>query len=124
MNPSEEINEYISQHPDWRGDILADIRKIILGTEPGITEEWKWMGSPVWEKAGIICVGNIFKDKVQIVFMNGAFLNDPDKIFNMGLWGNQRRGIDFHENDPINESGLRSLVASAIIYNQLKAEKK
>ena len=30
-------------------------------------------------------LGNIFKNKVQLVFMNGAALNDPDKVFNTGL---------------------------------------
>jgi hypothetical protein len=123
MKPSEEINRYIALHPDWRGDTLAEIRKIILGAEPNIVEEWKWMGSPVWEQNGIICVGNIFKNKVQLVFMNGVALSDPDKLFNAGLEGNQRRSIDVFEENHIEETSLKTLVRAAISYNQSKAKK-
>src|ERR1035437_4651013 len=113
MNPWTEIDNLIAKHPDWRGETLAKIRKLILDAESEITEEWKWMGSPVWEKGGIICVGNIFKNKVQIVFMNGAALSDPDKIFNAGLAGNQRRTIAVHEGDHIEEGSLKTLVRAA-----------
>ena len=123
MNPIEEIDKYIALHPDWRGKTLTKIRKIILGAEPGILEEWKWMGSTVWEKDGIICVGNLFKNKVQIVFMNGAFLGDPDKVFNAGLEGNQRRSIDLFEGDHIDEVSLKNLVREAISYNLAKSKK-
>ena len=120
MKPSEEINNLISKNPDWRGTTLAQIRKTILEVDPRIVEEWKWMGSPVWELDGIICVGNIFKNKAQIVFMNGAALSDPDKIFNVGLEGNQRRSIDFFEGDTIKEDSLKALVHTAISFNQAK----
>ena len=123
MNTTEQIDKYIKEHPDWRGETLANVRKIILDTDPDIIEEWKWMGSPVWEKDGIICVGNIFKNKVQIVFMNGAFLSDLDKLFNSGLDGNQRRSIDIFEGDTIDEIVLNNIVIQAINYNKLKKKK-
>jgi hypothetical protein len=71
-----------AQHQDRRGDTLAGLRKTILGVDPEISEEWKWMGSPVWELNGIICVENIFKNNVQFAFMDGAALDDRDKLFN------------------------------------------
>jgi hypothetical protein len=123
MNPSEEIDNLIAQHEDWRGATLAELRKTILEVDPEISEEWKWMGSPVWELNGIICVGNIFKNKVQLVFMNGAALSDPDKVFNTGLTGNQRRGIDVFEGDRIEEGSLKTLVRAATSYNQAKKKK-
>lgn len=88
MNPSEEIDNLIARNHDWRGEMLSKLRKIILEADHEIIEEWKWMGSPVWSKNGIICVGNIFKDKVKLVFANGAALADPDKVFNADLAGN------------------------------------
>lgn len=120
MNPYEEIDDLIAKHPDWRGDTLAKVRKLILEAESEITEEWKWMGSPAWEKGGIICVGNIFKNKVQIVFHNGAALADPDKVFNAGLGGKQWRTIDLFEGDKINETAFKNLVREAIKYNLAK----
>jgi len=123
MNPSQEIDDLIAQNPDWRGATLAELRKTILEVDPEIIEEWKWMGSPVWELDGIICVGNIFKNKVQLVFMNGAALSDPDTVFNTGLTGNQRRGIDVFEGDQIEGGPLKTLVRAAISYNQAKKKK-
>ena len=124
MNPSEEIDNLIAQHQDWRGATLAKLRKTILDVDPEIIEEWKWMGSPVWSLNGIICVGNIFKNKVQLVFMNGAALSDPDNLFNAGLAGNQRRVIDVFEGDHMEEGSLKTLVRAAISYNQAKKQKK
>lgn len=123
MNPSEEIDNLIAQNKDWRGATLKNLRKTILEADPEIIEEWKWMGSPVWSRDGIICVGNIFKNKAQLVFMNGAKLSDPDKIFNAGLEGNQRRVIDVFEGDYVKEGSLKTLVRAAISYNQAKRKK-
>jgi len=123
MNPSEEIDNLIAQNQDWRGATLAKLRKTILEVDPEIVEEWKWRGSPVWELNGIICVGNIFKNKVQLGFMDGAALSDPDKLFNAGLEGNKRRAIDVNEGDHIEEGSLKTLVRAAISYNQAKGKK-
>lgn len=123
MTPKEEIDNYIAKHQDWRGVMLAKIRKTILESDPEIIEEWKWMGSPVWSRDGIICVGNIFKNKVQLVFMNGAALKDSDNIFNAGLEGHQRRVIDIFDGDQIEEAELATLVRTAISYNQTKGKK-
>lgn len=123
MNPGEQIDNLIAQTPDWRGATLAKLRKTILEVDPGIIEEWKYMGSPVWSLDGIICVGNIFKDKVKLGFIDGAALNDPDRIFNAELAGNKRRAIELHEGDHIEENALKALVRAAISYNQAKRKK-
>ena len=124
MNPSERIEELIAGLTDWRGETLANVRKNILAADGEIIEEWKWMGSPVWSRDGIIAVGNAHKDKVKLTFAHGASLPDPDKLFNAGLGGNQWRAIDFFEGDRINERALRNLVCAAIDYNQIKLKKK
>ncbi len=123
MNPSEEIDNLIAQNQDWRGATLAKLRKTILEVDPEIIEEWKYMGSPVWSLNGMICVGNIFKNKVKLGFMDGAALSDPDKLFNAELEGNKRRAIEFHEGDHIEEGSLKALVRAAISYNQAKGNK-
>src|ERR1700684_3183594 len=118
------IDEMIAELTDWRGRTLASIRKSILGADPEIIEEWKWMGSPVWSRDGMIAVGNAHKDKVKLTFSHGARLPDPDKLFNAGLGGNAWRAIDFFEGDKINERALKSLVRAAIDYNQIKLKRK
>jgi len=124
MNPSERIDQLIAKLTDWRGKTLASIRKSILEAHPEIIEEWKWMGSPVWSRDGIIAVATVLKDKVKLTFSHGASLPDPDKIFNAGLGGNQWRAIDVFEGDTINERALKNLIRAAIDYNRIKLKKK
>jgi hypothetical protein len=124
MNPSERIDQLIAGLTDWRGKMLASIRKIILEADREIIEEWKWMGSPVWSHDGMIAVGNAHKDKVKLTFSHGASLPDPDKLFNAGLGGNAWRAIDLFEGTKINERALRNLVRAAVDYNQIKLKRK
>jgi hypothetical protein len=124
MNPSERIDVLIESLHDWRGKTLAAVRKTILEADREIIEEWKWMGSPVWSRDGMIAVGNAHKDKVKLTFSNGANLPDPDKLFNAGLGGNKWRAIDLFEGDKINARALKNLVRAAIEYNQLKLKSK
>jgi hypothetical protein len=123
MNPSERIDQLIAGITDWRGRTFAGLRKCILAADREIIEEWKWMGSPVWSRDGIIAVANAHKGKVKLTFMYGAKLADPDKLFNAGLEGNARRAIDFFEGDKINERALKNLIRAAIEYNQSKSKK-
>jgi len=118
------IDEMIAELTDWRGKTLASVRKCILAAAPEIIEEWKWMGSPVWSRDGMIAVGNAHKDKVKLTFSHGASLPDPDKLFNAGLGGNMWRAIDLFEGDQINERALKNLVRAAVDYNQIKLKRK
>ena len=124
MNPSERIDVLIESLKDWRGKTLTTVRKTILEADPEIIEEWKWMGSPVWSRDGMIAVGNAHKDKVKLTFSNGASLPDPEKLFNAGLGGNKWRAIDLFDGDKVNARALKNLVRAAIDYNQLKLKRK
>lgn len=115
-----QIDTLITEHPDWRGDVLARARRAILAVDPGVHETWKWMGAPVWELDGILVVGNIFKHKVKLGFMYGASLDDPSSLFNGELGGNQRRSYELFEGDELDEAGLQGLVRAAIERNRAK----
>jgi hypothetical protein len=123
MKPSEQIDRMIAELTDWRGKTFASVRKSILAADREIIEEWKWMGSPVWSRDGMIAVANAHKGKVKLTFAHGAGLPDPDRLFNAGLEGNARRAIDFLEGDKVNERALKDLVRAAIEYNQTKLKK-
>lgn len=120
---SREIDKQIADLPDWRGKTLARLRKVIHEADPEIVEEVKYMGSPVWSHDGLVLVGNAFKSKVNITFAEGVSIPDPEKLFNTGLEGNKRRGIDFKEGDEINEPALKGLVRAAVAHNKSKGKK-
>jgi hypothetical protein len=118
------IDEVIEELGDWRGKTLAKVREIIREADPEIIEEWKWRGSPVWSRDGIIAVGNAHNDKVKLTFSHGASLPDPDKLFNAGFEGKVWRAIDLFEGDKINARALRTLVRAAVDLNQIKLKRK
>jgi len=130
-SPAGLIDARIKKLGDWRGETLAHVRAIIKAADPGVVEEVKWrkpsngmLGVPVWEHDGIICTGETYKAAVKLTFANGASLDDPAGLFNASLEGNQRRAIDFHEGDKVDERALKKLVQAAIGHNQSKAKKK
>jgi hypothetical protein len=123
-SPSRLIDGRIKELGDWRGETLARVRALIKEAVPGVVEEWKWRGVPVWYCDGMICTGETYKAVVKLTFANGAALEDPSKLFNSSLDGNVRRAIDIAENGKINERALKALFRAAVEFNQSKAKKK
>ncbi len=116
-SPSQLIDGRIRELSDWRGEMLARIRALIKQADPGVVEEWKWRGVPVWSHDGIICTGETYKAVVKLTFAKGASLEDPSGLFNSSLDGNTRRAIDFHEDDRIDEKALMALIRAAVALN-------
>ncbi|MBV9829328.1 MAG: DUF1801 domain-containing protein [Alphaproteobacteria bacterium] len=114
---SQLIDGRITELADWRGEILARLRKLIKQADPEVVEEWKWRGVPVWSHAGIICTGETYKAVVKVTFAKGASLEDPAGLFNSSLEGNTRRAIDWHEGDAIDEPAFQALIHAAIALN-------
>jgi hypothetical protein len=111
------IDEKIKELGDWRGKTLAKVRGIIHEADPEILEEWKWMGTPVWSRGGIVCTGETYKKVVKMTFAKGAALKDPSGLFNSSLEGNVRRAIDIHEGDKVDEAALKDLICAAVALN-------
>ncbi|WGS53215.1 DUF1801 domain-containing protein [Paraburkholderia sp. D15] len=114
---SANITRRIEELADWRGATLAHVRQLIHAADPGVQEEWKWMGTPVWSHDGIICTGESYKQAVKLTFARGASLKDPKQLFNASLDGNTRRAIDIHEGEKINESAFKQLIQAAVKAN-------
>ncbi len=111
------IDERIKELGDWRGKMLAKVRKLIHDADPEIVEEWKWMGTPVFSHGGIVCTGETYKSVVKLTFAKGAALKDPAGLFNSSLEGNVRRAIDIHEGEKVNEAALKDLIRAAVALN-------
>ena len=116
-SPSALIDARIEELGDWRGKMLAQVRKLIHDVDPEIVEEWKWRGTPVWEHGGIVCTGETYKEVVKLTFAKGASLEDPKGLFNSSLEGNVRRAIDIREGEKLDTAALKKLVRAAIALN-------
>ncbi len=120
---SRLITMKIAELGDWRGDVLRRVRKLINQADPGITEEWKWRGTPVWAHDGGVCTGESYKAVVKLTFFHGAALRDPAGLFNSSLEGNVRRAIDIREGDEIDEAAFKDLIRAAVSLNQSRKKK-
>jgi len=116
-SPSQLIDARIKELDDWRGKTLSKLRSLIRQADPGVVEEWKWRGVPVWSHDGLICTGETYKSVVKMTFFKGASLEDPSGLFNSSLEGNARRAIDFYEDDKIDEKALKALIRAAVKLN-------
>ena len=122
-SPSALIDQRVAELPDWRGEVLAQLRASIRAADPEVTEEWKW-NTPVWSCSGIICTGESYKMAVKLTFAKGASLPDPSKLFNSSLEGNVRRAIDFKQGAVVNTGALIALVQAAAAFNKASASGK
>jgi hypothetical protein len=113
MNASERITNHIDGLADWRGKVLAQLRKLIREAAPDVVEEWKW-NTPVWSRNGNIVAVGAFQDHVKVNFFKGASLDDPRRLFNAGLEAKASRAIDIHEGDRIDAAGIKDLVRAAV----------
>jgi hypothetical protein len=120
--PSQLIDGRIAELDDWRGTLLAKLRGLVKKADPQIVETWKWRGVPVWEHDGMVCTGETYKSVVKMTFAKGAFLDDPQGLFNSSLEGNTRRAIDFVQGAKIDEDALVALLRAAVALNRAKAE--
>lgn len=122
VNASQQIDSYIKGLDDWRGTMIARLRKLILDAAPELTEEWKW-DTPVWSHKGNVVAAGVFKDHVKLNFFKGASLEDPRGLFNAGLDAKATRAIDIAEGGKVDEDALRELIRSAVAYNAASKKK-
>lgn len=126
-NPSDLIDQRIASFGDWRGETLARMRGLILQADPEAVEAVKWRkasnpaGTPVWEHAGILCTGEVYKGCVKLTFAHGAALEDPHGLFNASLDGAMRRAIDLREGDTVDPEAFKALVRAAVARNLSRA---
>src|SRR6476659_6974879 len=101
-SPSRLIDARIKELDDWRGEMLARLRRLIKDADPDVVEEWKW-DVPVWSHDGIICTGEAYKKVVKMTFARGAAVKDPKRLFNSSLEGYMLWGFGFHQDETIDE---------------------
>jgi hypothetical protein len=115
---------------DWRSETLDRIRSLIEEADPEVSEEAKWVkpsnpaGVPTWSHDGIICTGEIYKDKVKLTFAQGASLEDPNNLFNASLDAGTRRAIDIVEGTKLNGKAFKTLIRNAVEFNVERATAK
>jgi hypothetical protein len=119
----QEVDAILRDADDWRGELLSQLRRIVLAADPDIIEEVKWrkpsrpQGVPVWSAGGNVCIGEMLKNVVRLTFPKGAQVKDPKQLFNARLEGNSVRAVDFPEGATLPEADLMALIREAVRLN-------
>ena len=116
LTPAQHMDQAIKELPDWRGKLIARLRKLIHEASPELTEDWKW-DTPIFASKGNVVAIGAFKDHVKLNFFKGAALADPKKLFNAGLDAKASRSIDLSEDSKIDETALKELIRQAVTLN-------
>lgn len=120
---SRLVDERIRSLGGWRGETLAEVRRLVFEADPDIVEECKWikpsnpLGVPVWSHAGIVFTGEAYKQMVKLTFARGASLADPRGLFNASLDGGTRRAIDIREGEALDAEAFKALIQAAVAGN-------
>ena len=122
--PAVLIDRYVASLRDWRGERLAQVRRLMHEADPEILEEWKWMGTPTWSHDGVVAVATTMKAKLKFTFARGAHLPDPRKVFNNGLGGKEWRALDLCEGDAVDEPAVKQLIRAAVAFNRAELARK
>lgn len=126
---SEQVDDIIKLYGGWKGETLSKLRAIIGQADPEVIIEVKWRmksrpeGLPVWYHNGIMCLAETFNNDIKLLFVKGAFMKDPKKLFTARLQSKTDRAIEFREGTKIDEAGIKDLVAEAVAINEAKAKK-
>lgn len=123
LTPVQHITQQIASLTDWRGPLLARLRRLIHEAGPELVEEWKW-GTGVWSHHGNVVSIAVCKDHLKLNFFKGAALADPHGLFNAGLEAKATRAIDLHEADEIDAAALQDLIRAAVAHNGAGGKRK
>lgn len=112
---AKDVDEYLSEQPDWQVKNIEAFRTLIHEVYPEVVEEIKW-GVPVFVcKSKTLFGAGTFKGYTKYTFMhNGAQLADPHKLFNNGLESKKSRSIDVPEGRSVDPEHLKALILEAV----------
>lgn len=123
MASKDEIDVLIASQPNWKGELLAEIRNLLTAPPLELEEQVKWkmpskpLGSATWESNGIVCVSDYLKNAVRLTFPKGASIPDPKGLFNARLDSKTVRAIDFAVGQSLDRDALRAMAIAAVKLN-------
>ncbi|MFB9862360.1 DUF1801 domain-containing protein [Rufibacter immobilis] len=110
----EKIEAFFANAPAFAQPICAKIRQAIATADPALKPSWKW-NAPVYEKAGagMVCAIGVFKQHVNLSFMQGVLLPDPHQLFTSSQDAKAMRSVKFTEASQVQEPLLVEYLKAA-----------
>ena len=115
LDPSAD--DYLNALPAWQQDICRQLRELVLGLDPEMTETIKRTVLPYYVLQGNVCALMGTKDHVNL-FLYDPIAPDPHGIITRGQENRTGRQIKFYEGEPIPVGPLQELLREIVANNR------
>ena len=113
------VDAYIAQLESLQGEIISEVRKIILEAAPEAEEAIKW-AQPVYSLNGPFAYIKAFKRAVNFGFWRGVDIDDPSGLLQGS--GEKMRHVKLTDLNDIDEHAFTDFIQQAIKLNLTKGD--
>jgi hypothetical protein len=112
------VDAYIDALPEWQQAICQEVRDLVHGADPEVTETIKRTVQPYFTVEGNICALLAAKDHVNVFLYDGAIVPDPEHIITAGHDNKTARTVGVREGETINGPALTAMFKQIIANNR------
>ena len=112
------VDAYIEALPEWQHAVCQEVRELVHGADPEVTETIKRTVQPYFTLAGNICALLAAKDHVNVFVYDGGIVPDPEHIITAGHDNKTARTVGIREGEAINAPALTVMFRQIIANNR------
>jgi hypothetical protein len=112
------VDAYIDGLPGWQQAICREVRDLVHGADPEVTETIKRTRQPYFVLRGNICALLAARDHVNVFLYDGAIVPDPDGIITGGQDNKTARTVAVREGETINAPALSAMFRQIVANNR------
>jgi hypothetical protein len=112
------VDDYIRPLPAWQQQVCQEVRDLVHGVDPEVTETIKRTVQPYFVLAGNICALLATKDHVNVFLYDGAIVPDPHGIITAGHDNQTARTVAVYEGEPVPAAPLAEMFRAIIANNR------
>src|SRR6266851_5170212 len=112
------VDAYIDALLDWQQTICREVRRLVHGADPDVTETIKRTKQPYFVLQGNICALLATKDHVNIFLYDGAIVPDPEGIITAGHDNKTARTVAVRRAEKINAPALTAMFKHILANNR------
>jgi hypothetical protein len=112
------VDAYINGLPEWQQEICREVRDLVHGADPEVSETIKRTKQPYFVLDGNICALLAAKDHVNVFMYDGGVVPDPVGIITAGHENKTARTVAIRRGEQINAPALTAMFRQIIANNR------
>ncbi len=116
--PDPRVDAYIAGLPAWQQAICRELRELIHGCDPEVTETIKRTRQPYFVLDGNVCALLAARDHVNLFLYDGGIVPDPESVITGGHENKTARQVAVRQGETINKPALAAILRQIIANNR------